>query len=84
MINRCYDLSLEGIEAASNCNKTIWVGQNRFMLLFMILKMYSAEDHFFVENHKIGVNHFQLFQFLILINVVFRRYSIKNVCIGRL
>ena len=47
MINRCYDLSLEGIEAASNCNKTIWVGQNMFILLFMILKMYSAEDHFF-------------------------------------
>ena len=46
MINRCYDLSLGGIEAASNCNKTIWVGQNRFILLFMILKMYSAEDHF--------------------------------------
>ena len=46
MINRCYDLSLEGIEAVSNCNKTIWVGQNRFRLLFMILKMYSAEDHF--------------------------------------
>ena len=46
MINRCYDLSLEGIEAVSNCNKTIWVGQNRSILLFMILKMYSAEDHF--------------------------------------
>ena len=46
MINGWYDLSSRGTEADSNYNKTIWLGHNRFIPLFMILEMYSVEDHF--------------------------------------